>query len=57
MKQYESGVVVEYYYRETPLHATTQEDIHPLLSDGYEFEDDRLTAPPKNQTIDIILTN
>ena len=31
--------------RETPIHATTRERITDPLSDGYEVNDDRLTAP------------
>ena len=29
----------------TPICATTREDINDLLEDGYEVDDDRLTAP------------
>ena len=30
---------------ETPVHATTRQDINALLEDGYEIGDDRLPAP------------
>ena len=43
-------VAVKSYTRETPIHATTQEDIHDLLSDGYKVDDDRLPYP-KNSPI------
>ena len=38
--------------RETPIHATTQEDVNTLLSDGYEVDDDRLSYP-KNKPSNI----
>ena len=37
--------MVESDTRETPIHATTQEEINALLADGYEVDDDRLTDP------------
>ena len=41
--------------RETPMHATTREYINPLMTDGYEVENDRLPAPEKNQAPEVIL--
>ena len=32
-------------YRDTPMHAATQEDINDLLSSGHEVDEDRLLAP------------
>ena len=37
-------VAVKYDAIETPIHATTREDINDLLADGYEVDDDRLPA-------------
>ena len=50
MKRGGGGESIGYDSRETPIHATTQEDINALLSDGYEVDDDRLPAP-KNKPI------
>ena len=50
-KEYWGEVVVKSDARETPIHATTREDINALLADGYEVDDDRLPAPkntPRN---------
>ena len=44
-------VAVESDACETPIYATTREDIHALLADGYGVDDDRLPAPdntPRN---------
>ena len=38
-------VAVESDDYENPIHATTQEDINPLPVDGYEADDDIITAP------------
>ena len=37
--------MVKYDALETPIRATTQEDINTLLADGYGVDDDRLSAP------------
>ena len=37
-------VVVKYNSRETPIHATTREDINALLADGCKVNDDRIAA-------------
>ena len=50
-KEERGEVSVESDARETPIHATTREDINALLADGYEVDDDRLPAPentPRN---------
>ena len=38
-------ILVKSDARETPIHATNQEDIHALLADGYKVYDDRPPAP------------
>ena len=38
-------VAVESDACETPIHATTREDINDILADGYEVDDDILPAP------------
>ena len=38
-------VVVKYDALETPIRATTWEDINTLLADGYGVDDDRLQLP------------
>ena len=37
--------MVESNYCETPIHATTQEDINDFLADGYKVDSDRLPSP------------
>ena len=39
------GVVVKYNARESPIHATTWEAIHYLLTDRYKANDDKLPDP------------
>ena len=41
-------VEVESNYFETPIHATTWENINDLLEDVYEVDDD-IIPPPKNK--------
>ena len=46
-KNYWEEVAVKSYACETPIHATTQEEINDILSDGYKADDDRLPGPEK----------
>ena len=39
-KEDEREVAVKSDQRDTPMHATTREDINALLADGYEVDDD-----------------
>ena len=41
-KEERGEVAVKSNARETPIHATTREDINALIVDGYEVDDDRL---------------
>ena len=44
-EKYEGGeVAVEFDASETPIHATTREDINDILADGYKVDDDRFLA-------------
>ena len=50
-------VVIGSDARETPIHATNQDDINYILDDGYEVDDDRLPYPEKNSPLQAILNN
>ena len=44
-KEERGGVAEEYDACDTPIHATTVEDINSLLAYGYKVDNDRLPAP------------
>ena len=44
-KEDEGEVAVEYFQRETPMHARSWEGINVLLTDGYEVNDDQNSEP------------
>ena len=48
-KEDRGEVAVESDSRDTPIHATTVEDINDILAYGYKFDDDRLPAPENTQ--------
>ena len=48
-------VAVESYSCETPIHARTQEDIYDIMAQGYKINYDRLSAPKKNQSLQVII--